>query len=125
MSNLRLAALLHDVGKEYCFNKFGNFHGHEKCSEVEVRIILNRLRYPKDVIEQVCRLCALHMYDLRCDARESKVRRFIVDNLAVFDKLLSVKQADYSGCRDDLFRSPRRRQIQGDLRGHGARKRNR
>ena len=94
MSNLRLAALLHDVGKEYCFNKFGNFHGHEKCSEVEVRIILNRLRYPKDVIEQVCRLCALHMYDMRGDAREAKLRVFVAKNYDILDKLVELMRAD-------------------------------
>ena len=94
MSNLRLAALLHDVGKEYCFNKFGNLHGHEKCSEVEVRIILNRLRYPKDVIEQVCRLCALHMYDMRGDAREAKLRVFVAKNYDILDKLVELMRAD-------------------------------
>ena len=55
--------------------KFNNYHGHEHSSEVLARIILNRLRYPKDVIEQVCRLCGLHMYDMRGDAREAKGAR--------------------------------------------------
>ena len=94
MSNLRLAALLHDVGKEYCFNKFGNFHGHEKSSDVEARVILNRLRYPKDVIEQVCRLCGLHMYDMRGDTRDAKVRVFVAKNYDILDKLVELMRAD-------------------------------
>ncbi|MDE7165332.1 MAG: HD domain-containing protein [Clostridiales bacterium] len=92
--NLRLAALLHDVGKAYCFKRFGNFHGHEKSSGIVARIILNRLRYPNDVIEQVVRLCNLHMYDMRGDARESKIRVFVAKNYDIIDKLTALIRAD-------------------------------
>ena len=92
--NLRLAALLHDVGKAYCFSTFGNFHGHEKCSGVAARRILARLRYPNDVIEQVVRLCELHMYDMRGDARLSKVRVFVAKNYDIIDKLVALIRAD-------------------------------
>jgi len=92
--NLRLAALLHDVGKPYCFEKFGNFHGHEKSSGISARIILNRLRYPNDVIEQVVRLCSLHMYDMRGDARDAKVRVFVAKNFDIIDKLAALIRAD-------------------------------
>ena len=92
--NVRLAALLHDVGKAYCFKHFGNFHGHEKSSGILARIILNRLRYPNDVIDQVVRLCSLHMYDMRGDARESKVRVFVAQNYDILDKLTALIRAD-------------------------------
>ncbi len=92
--NLRLAALLHDVGKAYCYKNFGNFYGHEKNSSILARIILNRLRYPNDVIDQVSRLCALHMYDMRGDARESKIRVFVAKNYDVLDKLVALIKAD-------------------------------
>ena len=92
--NVRLAALLHDVGKAYCYKNFGNFHGHEKSSGIAARIILNRLRYPNDVIEQVVRLCSLHMYDMRGDARESKVRMFVAKNYDIIDKLTALIRAD-------------------------------
>ena len=94
VSNLRMAALLHDIGKPYCLKNFGNFHGHEKCSGISARIILNRLRYPNDVIEQVVRLCALHMYDMRGDARESKIRMFVARNYDILDKLVALIRAD-------------------------------
>ncbi|MCH5165946.1 MAG: CCA tRNA nucleotidyltransferase [Clostridiales bacterium] len=94
INNLRLAALLHDVGKPYCMQKFGNFHGHEKSSGIAARIILNRLRYPNDVIEQVVRLCSLHMYDMRGDAREAKVRVFVAKNYDIIDKLVEIIRAD-------------------------------
>ncbi|MCH5160396.1 MAG: HD domain-containing protein [Clostridiales bacterium] len=94
MPNLRLAALLHDVGKVYCYSKFGNFHGHEKNSEIMARSILGRMRYPNDVIDQVARLCGLHMYDMRGDARESKVRVFVAKNYDILDKLIALIRAD-------------------------------
>ncbi len=94
MTNLRLAALLHDVGKAYSFKNFGNFHGHEKCSEIQARVIMNRLRYPKDITEQVARLCALHMYDMRGDTREAKVRVFVAKNYDILDKLVELIRAD-------------------------------
>lgn len=92
--NLRLAALLHDIGKPYCMQKFGNFYGHEKSSGITARMILSRLRYPNDVINQVSRLCGLHMYDMRGDARESKVRVFIAQNYDILDKLVALIRAD-------------------------------
>lgn len=92
--NLRLAALLHDVGKPYCLNKFGNFHGHEKSSGIAARIILNRLHYPNDVIEQVVRLCSMHMYDMRGETKEAKVRVFVAKNFDIIDKLVALIRAD-------------------------------
>lgn len=94
MSNLRLAALLHDVGKTYTFKKFGNFHGHEKASEIMARTIMSGLRYPNDVTEQVARLCANHMYDMRGDAREAKVRLFVAKNYDIIEKLVALIRAD-------------------------------
>lgn len=94
LRNLRLAALLHDIGKPYCMEKFGNFHGHEKSSGIAARVILNRLRYPNDVIEQVVRLCNLHMYDMRGETRDAKVRIFVAKNYDIIDKLVALIRAD-------------------------------
>ncbi|MDE7083470.1 MAG: HD domain-containing protein [Clostridia bacterium] len=103
---IRLAALLHDVGKPYCMIKNGNFYGHETEGARIAEEICNRLKVPKKLTEKVVKLTALHMYDLRCDARENKVRKFIIKNLDAFDELMLLKQADYSACRDDLAPAP-------------------
>lgn len=103
---IRLAALLHDVGKPYCFKRNGNFYGHEAEGARIAEEICARLKVPKKLTEQVVDLTALHMYDLRCDARENKVRKFIVKNLKYFDELMLLKQADFSACRDDLSPAP-------------------
>ncbi|MDE6868171.1 MAG: HD domain-containing protein [Clostridia bacterium] len=105
-NRIRLAALLHDVGKPYRFRQDGNFHGHEADSAKIAGEILQRFKAPKKVIREVSRLCSLHMYDTRCDARESKIRKFIVRNQDIYERLILLKQADYSACRDDLNEAP-------------------
>ncbi len=103
---IRLAALLHDVGKPACFKKCGNFHGHEKVGGEIAINICRRLKMPKKISEETARLVETHMYDFRCDARECKIRRFIVDNYDIMDKILMIKQADYSACKDDRDIAP-------------------
>lgn len=104
--SIRLAALLHDVGKPYCMNLNGNYHGHEAESARIAGEICARLKVSKKTSAEVVGLCALHMYDTRCDARENKIRKLIVRNGDIFGKLLLLKQADYSGCRDDKSEAP-------------------
>ncbi len=99
---VRLSALLHDVGKPAAFRESGKFHGHDVVGEELARTVLERLKAPKKTTETVCRLTRLHMYDLDGKARESKIRAFIVKNFDVYAPLLLLKQADFSGCKDDL-----------------------
>lgn len=103
---IRLAALLHDIGKPYCMQKNGNFYGHETEGAILAEKVLKRLKAPKKLTETCVKLTELHMYDFRCDARENKVRKFIVKNLEYFDELMLLKQADFSACRDDLSPAP-------------------
>ena len=103
---IRLAALLHDVGKPYRMQHFGNYHTHEICGAEIARDICLRFRVSSKLTESVCKLVALHMYDLDCAARESKVRRFIIRNYGCLNELLLLKQADYSACKDDLSVAP-------------------
>ncbi|MDE7453578.1 MAG: HD domain-containing protein [Clostridia bacterium] len=103
---IRLAALLHDVGKPYRYRMEGTFHGHEEDSGKIANTILTRYKVSKKVIREVTRLCCLHMYDTRCDARESKIRKFIIRNQDIYEKIMLLKQADYSACRDDMNEAP-------------------
>lgn len=104
--DIRLAALLHDVGKPYCMVTGGNFHDHEEAGARIAEDICLRLKVPVKLREEVVRLVRLHMYDMDCRARESKVRRIIINNRDIFEKLLELKQADFSACRDDLSPAP-------------------
>ena len=104
--SIRLAALLHDVGKPYCMINNGSYRMHEAESARIAKEICERLKVSKKLTAETVELSALHMYDLRCDARENKIRKFIVRNNAVLEKLLYIKQADYSACKDDSSKAP-------------------
>ncbi len=103
---LRLAALLHDVGKPTCMRREGNAHGHSEEGEELVREILSRLKAPKKVITQVAWLTKWHMYDFDCKTGEKKLRRFLVQNAPLLEDLLKIKQADFSACTDDISKAP-------------------
>lgn len=104
--SVRLAALLHDVGKPAAKLKSGRYAGHEVIGEGIVMDICARLRVPKRLAKTAATLTRLHMYDLDCGAREGKIRRFMVANMYILPELLLVKQADYSACKDDLSTAP-------------------
>jgi tRNA nucleotidyltransferase (CCA-adding enzyme) len=105
-SSVRLAALLHDVGKPFCQLRDGNCHEHPKEGEPLARAILTRLKAPKKTVEQVCELTLWHMYDFNCQTKETKLRRFFVDHYPLLEELMQVKQADFSGCMDDTSEAP-------------------
>ena len=46
------------------------------------------------------------MYDFNCQTSENKLRRFFVQNVDLLDDLMKVKQADFSGCMDDISDCP-------------------
>ena len=120
---IRLAALLHDVGKPYCKVTTGTFHKHEEEGERIALEICRRLKVPKKLAERTVRLVRLHMYDLDCNARESKVRRLIINNFDIFEELLQLKQADFSACRDDLSVAPtvkKWRAVYDDMKKEGV-----
>lgn len=103
---IRLAALLHDVGKPYCKVNTGRYALHEVEGARIADDICARLRVSKRESARVCELVKLHMYDLSCQAKENKVRKFIVAHLEIIPDLLLLKQADYSACKDDLSVAP-------------------
>jgi tRNA nucleotidyltransferase (CCA-adding enzyme) len=103
---VRLAALLHDVGKPKCMKENGKFAEHEIEGALLTAQILGRWKAGKKLTDQTCRLVRLHMYDYDGKTRENKVRRVIVQNLDILENLLSLKQADYSACKDNLGQAP-------------------
>lgn len=103
---IRLAALLHDVGKPYCLINYGKYSRHDEAGRQLSLEICSRLKVSNKLAERVSQLVGLHMYDLSCAAAENKVRKFIVNHFDVIDELLMLKQADYSACKDDLSVAP-------------------
>lgn len=105
-TSIRFAALLHDVGKPFCEIRDGSSHAHPIEGARIAREILTRLRAPNHLIAETATLVALHMYDLDGKTGENKLRRFLVEHYPVLPKLLQVKQADFSGCKDDTSIAP-------------------
>lgn len=77
---LALAALLHDVGKPATLGwKDGQptFHGHEEASARITKEILQRLKFPTEVIDTVVSLVAQHMtFRVVKEMRKAKLLRF-------------------------------------------------
>lgn len=91
---VRLAALLHDVGKPR--TKEGpHFYRHEQVGEQMAREALSRLRFPSDVIDRVCRLIVNHMYPSDDGLTDAAIRRFIRRiRLELVEDQFKVRHAD-------------------------------
>jgi len=77
---LRMAALLHDIGKPSTMGRKGSrttFHKHEVVSANLATKFLNRLRYSKEFVHEVVHLIRLHMYHYTRDFSDGAVRKFI------------------------------------------------
>ncbi len=104
--NIRLAALLHDVGKPYAMINAGNFHGHDAYGVKLAEEILKRLKVSKKETEKVLLLVKDHMLDIKLDMRENKIRRWIAKNSEYFENMMDLKQADFSASKDDFSVAP-------------------
>lgn len=105
-ASIRWAALLHDVGKPFCFLRDGNFHAHPEEGARIAADILSRLKAPKKLTERVSLLVLLHMRDFDLRMKEGKVRREIVRVHDLLPDLFALRQADFSACKDDVSPAP-------------------
>ena len=103
---VRLAALLHDIGKPAAYFRDGKFSDHPNMGAEICRAALTRLKAPVKTIAFIEDLTRWHMYDYDLKTKENKLRKFIVSHYDIFAALLLVKQADYSACKDDLSPAP-------------------
>ncbi len=103
---IRLAALFHDIGKPQSLEVTGSgalsFHRHEHLSAEITETITRRLRFPNQVIKEVCHLVRHHMFNYQEEWTDAAVRRFINRiEPKYLGNLLSLRRADQIGrCGD-------------------------
>ena len=98
---LRLAALLHDIGKPKTRSLLPDgrvaFHHHEVVGAQLARSRLTALRFPKDVVGHVSRLIELHLRFHGYGSGEwtdSAVRRYVTDAGPLLTRLHALTRAD-------------------------------
>jgi tRNA nucleotidyltransferase (CCA-adding enzyme) len=94
---LRLAALLHDVGKPR--TKDGpHFYGHEGVGGDLARAMLERYRFSNEAVATAEHLVRQHMYSIDLNISDAGIRRFIrrvgPQNI---ERLFALRQADIRG----------------------------
>ena len=96
---LRLAALLHDIGKPDT-REFGpggvTFHHHEVVGARMARRRLRALRYPRGIVDDVAQLVHLHLrpHTLKLGWNDSAVRRYVRDAGHLLEPLNELVRCD-------------------------------
>lgn len=98
---LRLAVLLHDIGKPDCFTRdekgIGHFYGHAERSAQIAEAALRRLRYDNQTVKLVTTLVREHNIALQ-PLTDKRLRRLLADlGEDTLRKLLQLRRADALG----------------------------
>lgn len=105
----RYAALFHDIGKPYVKTESEDgvhFYRHEEVSAFMTKSILNRLKLPKNWIDDIVFAVANHMRPNLYDGSwsDSAVRRFMKDMGPNLDLVLNLSQADITSHRETVIK---------------------
>jgi putative nucleotidyltransferase with HDIG domain len=109
---LRLAALLHDIGKPRVIGAAPDgrptFYGHEIVSADMTREILLRLKMPNAIVREVAHLVAHHMFNYQEEWTDAAVRRLIARvGEGAIDDIMALRRADQIGmCPENAGRFP-------------------
>jgi putative nucleotidyltransferase with HDIG domain len=94
---VRLAALLHDIGKPATIDD-GPFRGHDTVGAEEAAALLERLRFPRASSNRVVELVRQHMFTYDPSWGDAGVRRFIQRvGRSGLDDLFLLREADNEG----------------------------
>jgi poly(A) polymerase len=120
---LRLAALLHDVGKPKTREITPDgvtFHHHEVMGARMARARLQALRFPSSVVNDVERLVELHLrFHGYTEWSDSAVRRYVRDAGPLLDRLNQLTRADCT--TQNPFKAKKLEALQDDLEERIAR----
>src|SRR5262249_40416490 len=115
---LRLAALLHDVGKPRTreYSPAGvQFHHHEVVGARMAETRLRELRYPSATVDDVRKLIEMHLrfHGYGGGWSDAAVRRYVRDAGPLLDRLNQLTRADVTTA--NLFKAKQFRALQDDL----------
>jgi tRNA nucleotidyltransferase (CCA-adding enzyme) len=115
---VRLAALLHDIGKPATMSD-GHFRGHEVVGAELAKALLEQIRMPRAVSERVVHLVRHHMFTYDPTWGDAGIRRFIKRvGKAALDELFELREADNVGSgldRNDRALDDLRRRVHEQL----------
>jgi poly(A) polymerase len=120
---LRLAALLHDVGKPKTRQITADgvsFHHHEVVGARMARERLTALRYPAHLVDDVSSLVEMHLrFHGYSEWSDSAVRRYVRDAGPLLDRLNQLTRADCT--TQNRFKAKKLEALQDDLEDRIAR----
>jgi tRNA nucleotidyltransferase (CCA-adding enzyme) len=94
---VRLAALLHDIGKPATIDD-GPFRGHETVGAELAEKLLDRLHLPRSAVGRIVHLVRNHMFTYEPDWGDAGVRRFIQRvGIDTIDDVFTLREADNIG----------------------------
>ena len=94
---VRLAALLHDIGKPGCRKEHDGgytFYGHDKEGARMVDALMRRLKASNDERELVTRLVREHMFNYTSQWSDGALRRFVARVSDALEPLIQLRIAD-------------------------------
>ncbi len=113
---LRLAALLHDIGKPAALSQSGKFYDHDKMGEALAREEMNALRFDNRTKAAVLPLVRYHMFDLEGKAKPKTIRRrAVMLGRETFERLIEIRRADVVGSGKPVTRVPSADNWQAEL----------
>ena len=120
---LRLAALLHDIGKPATREitpEGVQFHHHEVVGARMAKERLQALRYPSSVVDDVVKLVEMHLrFHGYSEWSDSAVRRYVRDAGPLLDRLNQLSRADCT--TQNRFKAKQLAALQDDLEERIAR----
>jgi tRNA nucleotidyltransferase (CCA-adding enzyme) len=112
---LRLAGLLHDLGKATTMAD-GHFTGHEQVGAELAETLMRRLRFSNVEIDRVVHLVREHMFAYTPEWTDAAVRRFIRRvGVGSLDDLFALRAADAAASGGEVSLDELRRRVAGEI----------